>query len=187
MSVERIETEKDKPVNSTKVTASGLFSNIAIEILNFRIQKNELNYRRYLAMSTWLDNVGYTNASKLWKENSDDEAKHSLLARNILVSLGVYPEIKAVDAIDNDFKGLPDIIRKTYYNKIEVATKCKEYCKKSIEQGDALANQYSLEYLNEVIGELGEFQTLLDKLETFGEDKIALRLLEADIAEQLEG
>lgn len=180
----KIETKTDN-VKITK--ASDLFSELAIEILNFRIQKNELNHRRYLAMSTWLDNAGYTNAAKLWKENSNDENKHSFLARQILISLGIYSDVKAVDAIENDFKDLPDIIRKTYFNKIEVADKCKTYAKDSLNKGDTLANQYSLEYLNEIIGELGEFQTLIDKLEAFGEDKIAIRFLEADIAEQLEG
>ena len=156
-----------------------------IEHLNYRIQQEDYSTRVYLAMSMWLNNMGYLNSAKLWKKYSDEEQAHANWAREYLLNLGIQPETRMLEAPMESFKGLPEIIRLSYDHEVEITMQVKELADHALKMGNHMLYELALKYNHEQNEELGKLQDLIDQLEAFGEDKIAMRLLDHEIKDYL--
>lgn len=152
-----------------------------IKYLNYRIQQEELSSRIYLSMSMWLNNEGYTGAAALWKKYSDEEMGHANWSREYLLAMGVTPETPALEAQPTSYAGLPEIIRKSYEHEIEVTKQIKTMATETLKKGDHMLYELCLRYLKEQVEEHDKTQTWVDKLAAFGEDKVALRLLDNEM------
>lgn len=163
------------------------FAKNSVDILNFRIEQEEYSARLYEAMSLWLDNNGYVNAAKVWKKDSEGEWEHAGWAKNFLLDMGITPKLPALTEPPHEFQGLPDVIRQSFAHEIKVTQQCNELATYAYMNGNHLLYQLAMKYLTEQQEELGKVQTLVDKLNTFGEDKTAMRLFETDFQESQEG
>lgn len=159
------------------------FAKNCVDILTLRIEREEYSSRFYQAMSLWLDNAGYVGAAKAWKKDADGEMEHAQWAKDFLLALGVTPKLSALPEMPTAFEGLPDIIRKTFDHEIKITQECNDLANYAYLNGNHLLYQLALKYMTEQAEELEKIQTVLDKLVTFGEDKIALKLLDNDFAE----
>jgi ferritin len=153
-----------------------------IEILNYRIEQEEQSSRLYHSMSMWLNDNGFMGASKAWQKDSEGEMEHAGWAKEFLLDMGIQPRIPALKEPEQKFAGLPDIIKKSYDHEIMVTKQCSELASHAMKYNNHLLYQLAIKYLTEQQEELGKLQTLIDKLEAFGEDKIALRLLDNELA-----
>lgn len=152
-----------------------------IELLNFRIAQEEISSRLYEAMSLWLNNNGYTGAAKAWKKDSEDEMKHAQWAKDFLLDMGITPMLPALPEPPHVFKGLPDVIRQSYSHEIKITQQCNDLGEWAIKNGNHLLYQLAVKYMQEQQEEMGKAQTLVDKLNAFGEDKIAMKLLDSEL------
>lgn len=152
-----------------------------ISALNYRIEQEEQSARLYHSMSIWLNDNGYIGASKAWQKDSDDEMKHASWAKEYLLDMGVKPIIPALQKPPQDFSDLCDIIKQSYSHEVVVTKQCNDLANQALKLNDNLLYQLANKFLQEQQEELGKLQTLLDKLEAFGEDKIALRLLDNEL------
>jgi ferritin len=179
-------TEKESGASETKsVKRNPLITNECIKYLNYRIEQEDYSVRVYLAMSMWLDDKGYVNAAKLWKKYSSEESAHADWAREYLLSLGIMPDTPALKQPKQDFTGLPEIIRESHVHETDITNQVKELSSHAIGMGDHMLYQLGLQYLKEQVEELGKLQNWLDQLESFGEDKIAMRLLDHEMKDYL--
>lgn len=163
-------------------TRNPFASESVIKILNYRIEQEESSSRLYEAMSLWLDDNGYMGAAKKWKEDAEGEMAHAGWAKAYLLDMGVQPTLPALPKPEQTFSGIPDIIRKSYDHEIMVTNQCNDLGKEAMKTADHLLYQLANKFLQEQQEELGKLQTLLDKLAAFGEDKIAMRLLDDELA-----
>jgi len=173
-----------KPASSIEVkkeTKSSLISKKMIETLQYRIEQEEYSSRIYLAMSMWLNNKGYVGAASVWMQYSKEELVHADFARTYLLSLGITPCTPSLKQPKEDFTGLPEIIRLSFKHEEEVTMQCKQLADESFKEGDHMLYQLAAKYLNEQIEEMDKVQTLVDQLEAFGEDKIAMRLFDHEL------
>ena len=152
-----------------------------IKILNYRIEQEEASSRLYHAMSIWLNNNGFMGAAKAWQTDADGEMEHAQWAKEYLLDMGVQPEIPALPKPVQSFTGLCDIIKQSYKHEVLVTEQCNELAKQAFKNSDHLLYQLANKFLKEQQEELGKVQTLLDKLSAFGEDKVALRLLDNEL------
>lgn len=136
-----------------------LLSDAGVQILNYRIEQEELSARLYLSMSMWLNDNGYVGAAKKWKQYSDEEMAHSNWAKEYLLAMGVQPSTPALAQMKQ----------------------CKEMAASAQKEGDYLLYQFAFKYLSEQVEEHQKMQDLVDRLEAFGTDKIALRLLDEEL------
>ena len=81
-----------------------------IELLNYRIQREQYSSRVYHAMYLWLQDIGYTGAAKLWKKYSEEELKHASWAENYLLSLDIKPDVRSLEQPKCEFTGFDDVI-----------------------------------------------------------------------------
>jgi ferritin len=155
-----------------------------ISFLNYRVQQEDLSSRIYLSMSLWLNNNGYLNAAKLWKKYSEEERGHADIARDYLLNMGVQPATPSLEQPAESFAGLPEIIRKSHQHEIEISMQCQDLANHALKDGSHMLYELALHYLREQNEEMGKTQDLVDQLEAFGEDKIAMRLFDHEIGEQ---
>ena len=170
-----------EPIVIKRGTKNPFATQSVIDILNFRIENEENSSRLYHAMSIWLNDNGYMGASKAWQKDADDEMGHATWAKEYLLDMGIQPRIPALREPVQTFTGLPDIIRQSYKHEIDVTNQCNALANNALKTGDNLLYQLANKFLQEQQEELGKLQTLLDKLEAFGEDKIAMRLLDNEL------
>jgi len=157
------------------------FSKNCIDILTFRIEQEEASSRLYHAMALWLNDKGYVGAAKAWQKDADDEMVHASWAKDFLLDLGICPKLRAIAEPPHEFTGLPDIIRKTYEHEIGVTQQCNDLANFAYLNGNHLLYQLAMKYLTEQQEELGKAQTYLDKLQTFGESEVALKLFDNEL------
>jgi ferritin len=167
------------------VSKSPLITDECVKYLNYRIEQEDYSSRVYLAMSMWLDDKGYVNAAKLWKKYSEEERGHADMAREYLLDLGIRPITSLLNKPVQEFSGLPQIIRDSLEHEIEITNQCKELASHAMKMGDHMLYQLAATYLKEQIEEVGKAQNWVDQLESFGEDKIAMRLLDHEMKDYL--
>jgi ferritin len=153
-----------------------------IKNLQYRIQQEEESSRLYLSMSMWLNNEGYTGAAQLWKKYADEEMTHANWAREYLLAMGVTPATPVLAAQPTTFDGLPAIIRASFDHEITVTKQIKVMASGALKEGDHMLYELCLRYLKEQVEEHDKTQTWVDKLAAFGEDKLALRMLDDEMA-----
>ena len=154
----------------------------SINLLNYRIEQEEFSSRLYLAMSLWLDDHAFKNAAALWKKYSDEEQNHANWAKDYLLAMGVQPHTCMLEVPGDDYSGFPEIIRKSFDHELEVTRQCKELATHAMTSSDHMLYTLAGKYLSEQVEEHDKMQNLVDQLESFGEDKIALRLLDNELS-----
>lgn len=172
-------------INSFKKQNTGknpMISDEVISYLNMRIEQEELSSRMYLSMSMWLNNKGYTGAASLWKKYSQEELTHSDWSREYLLAMGVQPDTPALKSPSQNYQGLPQIIKLSYEHEITITKQCKELASNAMKKGDFMLFELAGKFLKEQIEEHDKMQNWMDKLDAFGTDQIALRLLDNEMA-----
>lgn len=152
-------------------------------LLKTRIQNEEYSSRLYQAMSQFLDYNGYTGAAKLWKKYSDEEKVHASWVTSFLLDLDYLPPLPEAKEPPLEYGCLCDIIKKSYDHECQITNECKELAKAAMSEADFLTYGLAQKLVNEQVEELAKTQLWIDKLETFGEDKIAQRLLDNEMDE----
>jgi ferritin len=171
--------------NLNKKEHSPLISKKTIELLQYRIQEEEMSARIYLSMSMWLENEGYVNATKLWKKYSSEENTHADWARDYLLSFGVLPETPELKKVKNSYVSFPSIIKKSFEHEIEITLQLKELANHAINTNDHMLYTLAEKYLQEQIEEHNKTQTLMDQLKSFGTNKLSMRLLNSEMRENI--
>lgn len=158
-----------------------ILSNKIINLLNFRIEQEEYSSRLYKSMSVWLNFNGFIGAAKEWEKYSNEEMGHAQWSYNYLLDLDIRPTTPLLQQPPNEFKSFPEIIKMSYEHEKEVTEQCQALAKACVEEGDFMTLSLAQKYLNEQVDEIAKTTTLLDKLDAFGTDKIALRLLDNEL------
>lgn len=152
-----------------------------IDILNFRIEQEEYSSRFYTAMSMWLNDHGYLGAAPVWEKDAEGEMVHAGWAKSFLLDMGITPKTPALKEPPQTFTGLPDVIKQSYAHEILVTQQCNDLASHAMKYGNHLLYQLAMKFLTEQQEELGKVQNLVDQLEAFGEDKIAMRLFDHEL------
>lgn len=154
-----------------------------IELLNNRIQQEELSARIYKAMSVWLNYNGFAGAAKLWQKYSDEEVKRSEITYNYLLDLDIMPAVDSLQKPQTAFESLEQIIQLSYKHELDITAQCNRLAKNSYEVGDFQTLQLAQSYLKEQVEEQAKTKYWIDRLKAFGNSKEALRLLDNEMGE----
>lgn len=161
---------------------SQLISEKSVELLNYRIQEEEMSYRLYESMRLWCEDRGYNGAAKVFCEYAKEELDHAGWAKDYLLGLGEMPSLMELEKPKCEFKDLEEILNLAYEHEVEILDQCKELAKNCMEEGDHMLYTLALKYLEEQHEELSKIQDWLDQLNTFGTSEVALRLLDNEMA-----
>lgn len=157
----------------------------AIELLNYRINQEEYSSRLYEYLSLCLDDMGYEVSPQLWKKYSEEELTHAGWAKEYLLSFGVIPNLQEIAKPMCDCTDLAHCIRETFKHEKMVSDQCNELAKEAMKMNDHMLYSLAIKYCKEQVEEMNKVQTLIDKLMTYGEDKIGLIMLDKSLIEYL--
>lgn len=162
-----------------------MISSENIELLQFRINEEEKSSRIYENMSLWLSSTGFLGASALWSKYSKEELEHASWSKDYLLNLGIQPECRSIPSPTKSYEGFVAIVELSMQHEILVTKQCSELAKKALESSDFLLFTLASRYTKEQVEELGKMQNWLDRIKSFGSDKIALRLLDEEMSKYL--
>lgn len=158
-----------------------VINNNIINLLNLRIKNEEQSSRIYRAMSSWLNLSGFIGASKLWNKYAQEELVHAQWATDYLLELNILPVTPYQEEPTLSFKGLPQIIAKSLQHELKITEECQQLASECLKNNDWLTLNLAQRYCKEQVEEISKMQTWVDKLNAFGDDKIALRLLDTEM------
>lgn len=155
----------------------------AIELLQWRIQQEQQSSKIYEQMAYVLEDKSFFGAAKLWKKYAAEELEHAEWAADYLLSFNVTPELRKLEQPVNDYPCLVDIINATLEHETLITQQCNDLVTKAQELGDHNLCTLGLKYCEEQINEMAKAYNLVTLLDTFGTDKIALKLLDEQLGD----
>lgn len=139
-----------------------LLSDSLKEALNYRIQQEEWSARLYDYMSLWLENKGYFNIAKLYKNYADEERSHSCWAKDFLLSYGITPELRGLPSPVMEFESCTDILEETLTHELAIQKQCEELAINALQEKSIVVHTLALKYCQEQIDEVAKALDLLD-------------------------
>jgi ferritin len=115
-------------------------------------------------MSLWLNDKGLLNTSKLYSTYSQEELKHAQWAKDFLLDYGLVPELKKLDAPDNEYSTLKDIFQATLDHELEITRQCNELATLALKESNHVLYSLASKYCAEQHEEVGKAITNLDIL-----------------------
>lgn len=153
------------------------------DLVNYRIQQEELSSRIYLAMSKWLTKNGYFGASKLFKKWSDEELVHAGFAYTYLEDLNIQPCVPELEKVEENFTSLKEIVQKAFEHEMVVTEQCNELTKAAMSANDFMTMTLGQKYMLEQQEEIAKTTYWNDRILAFGVDKTALLVIDNEMGE----
>lgn len=153
-----------------------------IKALNDQVTLEASASNSYLAMASWCEVTGYQGAANYFYVQSDEERIHMLKIVHYLNSLGTITTIPATRATISSYKSLEVLINtalkneqsvtKAIHNMVEIAQKEKDH-----------STYVFLEwFVNEQVQEETKFETILQKFNLLGRDKLGINEIDKFLA-----
>ncbi len=140
----------------------------------------------YLAMASWCEVIGYQGSADYFYAQSDEERTHMLKIVHYLNDMGATATIPATKAPLSSYKSLEGLI-KTALNSEQTVTKAIHKMVEVAQKEKDHSTYAFLEwFVNEQVQEETKFETILQKFDLLGRDKLAIheidKILAADAA-----
>ena len=140
----------------------------------------------YLAMASWCEVIGYQGSADYFYAQSDEERTHMLKIVHYLNDMGATATIPATKAPLSSYKSLEGLI-KTALNREQTVTKAIHKMVEVAQKEKDHSTYAFLEwFVNEQVQEETKFETILQKFDLLGRDKLAIheidKILAADAA-----
>jgi len=133
-----------------------------IDILNYRINQEQISSKIYEQISLWLDNKGLKNFAKLYEKYSDEELVHAGFSKEFLLSYGITPILLSIPEQKMEYSTLQDILELTLGHEEEVTRQCSVLQEFALKNNLPLLQTLALKYCSEQVEELDKAQSLID-------------------------
>ncbi|NJK78221.1 MAG: ferritin [Nanoarchaeota archaeon] len=144
------------------------------KLLNDQIVLEANASNSYLSMASWCEITGYAGAASFFYAQSDEERSHMLKFIRYLNNIGGNAVIPATKSPANSFKSLESIIRAALNNEQIVTKAIYTIVDVAQKEKDHSIHTFLDWFVNEQVEEEQKFETILQKFELIGRDKIAL-------------
>lgn len=141
---------------------NSLLDKRVIEVLNYRIQQEELSSRIYEQMSLWLNDKGYVNFSKLYKIYADEELKHAGWSKSYLLDYGITPTLMPLPSPKMEYTDLLGVLEATLQHELDITKQCEDMASVALKGNMHVLYALSSKYCAEQQEEIGKAITNLD-------------------------
>ena len=138
----------------------------------------------YLAMASWCAVTGYEGASGFFYAQSDEERTHMLKIIHYLADMGISSVLPATKTPSTSYKSLETIIKMALKNEQEVTRAIHKMVEISQKDKDHSTYAFLEWFVNEQVQEETKFETLLQKFDLIGRDKLAINEIDKILATQ---
>ncbi len=136
----------------------------------------------YMAMASWCEVTGYEGAASFFYLQSDEERTHMLKLVHYLNNLGISAVIPAIKSPTSSFSSLEHILKTALKNEQAVTVAVHGMVEISQKDKDHSAYAFLEWFVNEQVQEETKFETLIQKFELIGRDKIAIHEIDKALA-----
>ncbi|MDH3611434.1 MAG: ferritin [Nitrosopumilus sp.] len=138
----------------------------------------------YLAMASWCEVTGYEGAASYFYAQSDEERTHMLKIVHYLNDMGANATIPATKAPATTYKSLETILKTALKNEQLVTKAIHKMVELSQKDKDHSTYAFLEWFVNEQVQEETKFETLLQKFDLIGRDKLAINEIDKLLATQ---
>jgi ferritin len=138
----------------------------------------------YLAMASWCEVTGYEGAASYFYAQSDEERTHMLKIVHYLNDMGATAGIPATKAPSSSYKSLEILIKTALKNEQTVTAAIHKMVEITQKEKDHSTYAFLEWFVNEQVQEETKFETLLQKFDLIGRDKLAINEIDKLLAAQ---
>ena len=145
-----------------------------VKALNNQIAMEANAVNSYLAAASWCEITGYDGSASFFYTQAEEEHQHMLKIVNFLNGQGVGAVIPGTHQPSKTFKSLESICKTALKNEQAVTKSINKMV--DIAQKDKDHNTFTFLqfFVNEQIEEEQQFETILQKFNLLGRDKLAI-------------
>lgn len=152
--------------------------------LNDQVSLEASASNSYLAMASWCEVTGYQGAANYFYAQSDEERTHMLKIVHFLNDLGVSATIPAIKAPVSSYKSLESLIKTALKNEQAVTVAIHKMVEISQKEKDHSTYAFLEWFVNEQVQEETKFETILQKFDLLGRDKLGINEIDKYLASE---
>ncbi len=150
--------------------------------LNEQIELEASASNTYLAMASWCEITGYQGTAGYFYAQSDEERTHMLKIVHYLNDIGAAAIIPATKEPAGSYKSLEDVLKTSLKSEQTVTKAIHKMVEIAQAQKDHSTYAFLEWFVNEQVQEETKFETILQKFDTIGRDKIAINEIDKILA-----
>jgi ferritin len=128
----------------------------------------------YLAMASWCEITGYEGSAAFFYVQAEEERMHMLKFIHYLNDIGSSAVIPATKSPTSNFKSLEILIKTALNNEIIVTKAIHKMVEITQKEKDHSTYAFLEWFVNEQVEEEKKFETILQKFDLIGRDKLAI-------------
>ena len=154
------------------------------EILNEQINKEFYSGYLYLSMSAHLKELGLCGFASWTKIQAKEEVEHGLKIFDYLIDCNSFVTLKQIRTPEFQFEGILSIFNHIYEHEKCITNSIMEIAKQAEEEGDRMTLNFVDWFIAEQVEEEESVKNIIKRLEVFGDDKVALFLMDKELSER---
>ncbi len=153
-----------------------------IKALNNQIAMEASASNYYLAMASWCEITGYEGSASFMYQHTDEERLHMLKIIHYLNEAGISAVIPAVKQPPASPKTLESVFKTALKNEQAVTKSINKMVEMAQKDKDHSTFSFLQWFVNEQIEEEKTFETILQKFDLLGRDKLAIYEIDKTMA-----
>ena len=150
--------------------------------LNDQIAMEAAASNSYLAMASWCEVTGYQGGADYFYAQSDEEKTHMLKIIHYLNDIGATATIPAVKAPTSSYKSLEGVVKTALKSEQAVTKAIHKMVELSHKEKDHCTYAFLEWFVNEQVQEETKFETILQKFDLLGRDKLGINEVDKFLA-----
>ena len=163
-----------------------MISNSINEILNEQINKEFYSGYLYLSMSAHLKELGLNGFAKWTRLQAKEEVEHGLKIFDYLIDCNSFVTLKQIRMPEFEFEGILSIFNHIYAHEQCITNAIMTIAQKAEEEHDRSTLNFIDYFIGEQIEEEEAVKNIIKRIELFGDDKVALYLIDKELGERAE-
>ena len=154
------------------------------QIINEQINKEFYSGYLYLSMSANLHEVGLFGFASWLKIQAKEEVEHGLRLLDYLIERNSYITLKQIRTPEFEFQGIKSVFETLYEHEKCITNSIMEIARLAEEECDRKTLSFIDWFIEEQTEEEQQVKNIIKRLELFGEDKVALYLMDKELAQR---
>ena len=152
------------------------------EILNEQINKEFYSGYLYLSMSAHMKELGLNGFASWLKHQAKEEVEHGLKIFDHLIDRNSFVTLKQIRTPEFEFQGIISVFNVIYEHEQCITRSIMSVAKLAEEECDRTTLNFVDWFIEEQIEEEETVKNIIKRLELFGEDKVALYLMDKELS-----
>jgi ferritin len=154
------------------------------EILNEQINKEFFSGYLYLSMSAHLKELGLNGFASWTRIQAREEVEHGLKIFDYLINSNSFVTLKQIRTPEFEFNGILSIFNRIYEHEQCITNAVMTIAQKAEEENDRTTLNFMDWFIAEQNEEEENVKNIIKRLELFGDDKVALYLMDKELGER---